>query len=406
MQFWQKFPEIDKLKKFAAGSEQLFDVNAHLHTPYSFSAFESVEEACLLAKQEDVKIIGINDFYTTAGYEEWAERCTENKIFPLFNIEFVGLSEIEQNNGTLINDPSNPGRIYISGKGLNYPFTLEEPYRSELDQLKERSNAQVKAMCQALNVHLSRINNMIVLSAKDILREHTLGMIRERHLAKALRIEVFNLEQENEKRVQLLKRIFEGNPPKANMADVEAVENEIRSRLLKAGGVAFIPEAPDFFLSLGKIRELILQAGGIPTYPLLADSVNGGFTKFEEDKEELLTVLKKKGFYSVEFIPNRNSAEVLEQYANFFVENGFLVSFGTEHNTPEMLSLRVKTADNKELSDNLRKINYEGACIIAAHQYLKARSGTGFLDSEGTPVSEDHKSFIELGKRIIHQFVS
>ena len=46
----------------------MFDVNAHIHTPYSFSAFSSIAEALDKAVTEGVKVVGINDFYSTDGY--------------------------------------------------------------------------------------------------------------------------------------------------------------------------------------------------------------------------------------------------------------------------------------------------------------------------------------------------
>jgi hypothetical protein len=123
--FWKKFPSEKELRKSPLDLSKIVDVNAHLHTPYSFSAFESVEEAVRLAVEQHVSIVGINDFNTTAGYSSWAASCLKYKAFPLFNIEFIGLSKKHQQNNIRMNDPSNPGRIYICGKGLTYPFKLE-----------------------------------------------------------------------------------------------------------------------------------------------------------------------------------------------------------------------------------------------------------------------------------------
>ena len=44
-------------------------VNAHLHTPFSFSAFRDIDDALDRAVAEKVKVVGINDFYTAEGYE-------------------------------------------------------------------------------------------------------------------------------------------------------------------------------------------------------------------------------------------------------------------------------------------------------------------------------------------------
>ena len=35
-----------------------------------------------------------------------------------------------------MNDPNNPGRTYLSGKGLAYPIDLPEPYASQLANVR------------------------------------------------------------------------------------------------------------------------------------------------------------------------------------------------------------------------------------------------------------------------------
>ena len=71
-----------------------------------------------LAKDENIAVLGINDFFVTDGYKAFRKGSVRNKIFPLFNIEFIGLLKEEQKKGIRINDPNNPGRIYFCGKGL------------------------------------------------------------------------------------------------------------------------------------------------------------------------------------------------------------------------------------------------------------------------------------------------
>src|SRR3989304_8093367 len=101
-------------------------VNNHLHTPYSFSAFSSIEQIFLMAKKENIKSVGINDFYTADGYNEFNSFASKHRIYPVFNIEFIGLIKEFQVQGIRVNDPNNPGRIYFSGKGLSFPFSLSE----------------------------------------------------------------------------------------------------------------------------------------------------------------------------------------------------------------------------------------------------------------------------------------
>ena len=332
----------------------MFDVNAHIHTPYSFSAFSSVEEALEHAAAEGVKVVGINDFYSTDGYGAWKEGCEARKLYPLFGIEFISLNAEDQAAGLRVNDPNNPGRTYISGKGLAYPVILKgEPLR-QLEAVRAESNKQVEQMCAKLNEWLKAEGKAIQLDFNEIRENLTKGSIRERHLAKALRMAMCPDED---------------NPAK--------VENELRSKLLKAGGPAFVPESPEAFLPMKTVQEIIEAAGGIPTYPFLADDAKGNFTDFEGDLMKAADTLKKRGFRSVEFITTRNTTAVLEQYAGYLEDEGIIVSFGSEHNTPAMEPVKLHTRDAAELSEKLKAINWRGACAIAAHQAGKDSVAAG-----------------------------
>ena len=320
-------------------------VNAHIHTPYSFSAFGSIPEALDKAAAEGVRVVGINDFYSTDGFREWHDGCAERSLYPLYGIEFMALDTGMQASGRRVNDPGNPGRIYLSGKGLAYPTTLSGRAAGELARVRREANAQTARMCEKLNAYLRSEGRAVQLDYEQIKSSLTQGLVRERHLAKALRLAFY--------------------PDADNPA---ALENELRSRLLKAGGPAFVPEDPTAFLPVAGVQEIIEAAGGITTYPFLGDNAKGGFTDFEEDLQKAADQLRALGITSAEFITTRNSTAVLEQYAGYLEDEGFIVCFGSEHNTPAMEPLRLRTRDSEGLSEKLLSINYRGACAIAAHQ--------------------------------------
>ena len=69
---------------------------------------------------------------------------------------------------------------------------------------------------------------------------------------------------------------------------------------------------------------------------------------------------------------------------NFFIKKDFIITFGTEHNTPEMIPLTVTTRGSVPLDESLKKIAWEGACVIAAHQYLRADGRQGYVLPDGT----------------------
>ena len=244
-----------------------------------------------------------------------------------------------------MNDPNNPGRTYLSGKGLNCPPTLSGAPKRQLEEVKAESNAQVERMCAKLNDWLKAEGKDIQLDINEIKKNLTKGQLRERHLAKALRMALYPDAE---------------NPAKT--------ENELRSKLLKAGGAAFVPEDPKAFLPMETVCDIIRAAGGIPTYPFLADDAKGNFTDFEGDLMKAADTLRKRGIGSVEFITTRNTTAVLEQYAGYLEDEGFIVTFGSEHNTPALEPIRLRTRDNDVLSEKLRAINWRGACSVAAHQ--------------------------------------
>ena len=156
--FLSVLPSFNKLTKEMKGFQypEYREVNGHIHTPYSFSAFTSLDTAFTMAVEEKIAVLGINDFYVTDGYDAFHKGCVANKIFPLFNIEFIGLLKEEQKKGIRINDPNNPGRIYFTGKGLDYPFQSGWREKLQLKNVKKESQVQIKAMIDKLNLLIMR----------------------------------------------------------------------------------------------------------------------------------------------------------------------------------------------------------------------------------------------------------
>jgi hypothetical protein len=383
------------------------NVNAHLHTPYSFSAFERLTDALDRAVSENVKVVGINDFYSMDGYVEWRDEALKRRLFPLFNIEFISLQEDDQAKGVRVNDPNNPGRTYLSGKGLKCPPDLPEPYAAQLADVRSESNRQVKMMCGKLNETLAAHEAGFRLDFERISQTLTKGAVRERHLAKALRMEVYHhLNSDAAAIASFLERLFDGRALKSNTDNCAAVENEIRGNLLKAGGAAFVPEDPKAFLPMETVRRIILAAGGIPTYPFLADDAQGAFTDFEQDVVQTAEILKQRGIHSVEFITTRNSVEVLERYAGYLYDHGFVVTFGSEHNTPAMEPVELFARGGAPLTVRLKQINYEGACIVAAHQELVRSGQRGYVDAEGLADTAHRDGYIRQGDRQIRDTVA
>lgn len=402
MNFLSSFPEKETLLKKNTG-KKVFDLNGHIHTPFSFSAFDNIPQIFKMANDENIKAVGINDFIVTDGYKPFHDEAVSKNVFPLFNIEFMGLLKEEQAAGVRVNDPNNPGRTYFSGKGLDFPSNPDEETKTLLKRVKDESNKQTEQMIDQLNGYLQMVGAPFGMTYEEVKTLYAEDLVRERHIAKALRRKVFETYKVDGDRAGMLSIIFAGKDVQSSLDDINGLENEIRGNLLKSGGPAFVPENDDAFLEIDKVMDVIVKMGGIPCYPVLLDDKNGNFTDYESDFEGLRDALKSKGIRSVELIPGRNDINILKKFVTVFHEDDFVITFGTEHNTPELIPLKVDTRGHIDLDEALKEISYLGTCVIAAHQYLRAQGMEGYIDADGKCKVGEIEDFRTLGSAVFNQ---
>ena len=402
------FPSCEELtKRLNDISVPAFrEANGHIHTPYSFSAFDNLKTIFSMAKNEEIAVLGINDFFVTDGYDVFYSECLRNNIFPLFNIEFIGLMKKEQKDGIRINDPNNPGRIYFCGKGLDYPFRPGWLDKIRIKRVIKESQNQVRAMIDKLNSLIEPIDSSLRITYEDIKDKYARELVRERHLAKAVRVLAMKNFKTSEEQLGFIETLYGGKKTKTGLDNPAALENEIRSNLLKAGGPAFVQEDESSFMELNRILKIIVNAGGIPCYPVLLDDPSGKFTEFENDAEKLCSTLSFLGIGCIELIPGRNDPSMLKDFVEFFHEKGFVITFGTEHNTPELIPLTVVSRGSVPLDESLKRIAWEGACVIAAHQYLRAQNRQGYVLDDGTLSLKQKNGLAKLGHMVIEYYLN
>jgi hypothetical protein len=243
------------------------------------------------------------------------------------------------------------------------------------------------------------------LDFDEIKQHYARELVRERHVAMVIRDKISQQVSSEKEMSNWLTKLYGEKKPLADLSDNPSLENEIRGNLLKKGGKAFVPEDDDAFLSLEQIRDIVIDAGGIPTYPVLLDNEKGEFTDFERDWSAMHDYLRKLKVGAVELIPGRNSIEVLTEFVRFFNERNFIITFGTEHNTPALKPLTVKCRHNVPLTAELERISWEGVAVIAAHQYRKANGREGFISSKNEPKPDSKEDFVKLGKAVINEFL-
>ena len=391
-------------------------VNSHIHLPPNFSAFQTVAEAIALSAAQGVRVLGVSNYYDYDVYGDFVDGARRAGIFPLFGLEIICLIDELVKKGVKINDPGNPGKMYICGKGITRfaPFTAEA--NRLLGIIRHNDGTRIREVIHKLAETLAQRGLPIPLTETDVIdmvaRRHNCPRerihLQERHVCQAFQEAIFS-KIPSAGRIEKLTQAFGLTaPPKFGPEDAVKIQNEIRAQLMKAGKPAYAAET---FVSFEEAYQLILELGGIPAYPTLADGTKP-VCPFEEPVEKLIAEIKARGFTCAEFIPIRNTPEVLGQYVRAMRAAGLIVTAGTEHNTLDLLPIEPTCLNGAPIPEDLREIFWEGACVVAAHQFLTLHGECGFVDAQGAPnpkypnASTRIAEFKSLGESVIHRYLN
>jgi len=386
--------------------------NTHIHLPPNFSAFDSVAEAVEMAAAEGLRVLGVSNYYDYTVYDEFARRAHEAAIFPLFGTEIICLQEDLVAAKIRINDPANPGKMYICGKGISRFAPLSPEAAALLQAIRDKDSLRMRQMVERLGEVFAEAGFDAELDERQVIemvvRRHGCPFetvyLQERHIAQAFQERMAERLQPSEQAAVLRKAY--GTEPTAPLDNAVEVQNEIRSRLMKAGKPGYVPET---FVDYGHARQLILALGGIPCYPLLADGVVP-HCEFEATPEAVVKRLREYEVRCAEFIPNRNAPQVLREYVLALRKAGIVVTAGTEHNTRDRIPLTPACKGAKPLPEDVAAYFWEGACVVAAHQWRRVRGESGFVDETGSPsdpslnAEERIRRFAAEGSALIESF--
>jgi hypothetical protein len=398
--------------------------NGHVHLPPNFSAFESVQQAVDLAAAQGVTVLGASNYYHYGVYADFASATRQKGIFPLFGLEVICLLDDLARAGVKVNDPGNPGKMYLCGKGITR-FAPMNPAACDIIDLIWRNDTGRMARMVATLARLFESRGVatgLTLEAVKamVVRRHgsppETVCVQERHVAQAFQEALFarvpgpadgRAGSPAAGRAEAMRRLF-GAAPTAGPDDAVAVQNDIRSHLMKAGKAAFVDEA---LISFDQGYRLIVELGGIPCYPTLADGASP-ICGYEEPVEKLIGTLKDNRIYCAEYIPIRNQPDVLTRYVKAVRAAGFVVTGGTEHNTLDLLPMEPTCLKGQPVPEDVKEIFWEGACVAAAHQFLTLHGQCGYVDGRGMlnpGYSSDEEriaAFRRLGAAVIDKYCS
>lgn len=400
----------DKAKKGVTLRPQ--KANTHIHLPPNFSAFVSVQQAVKLSFEQGLRVLGAGNYYDFSVYEEFGKLCQQHRIFPLFSTETIAFEPEMAADKLRVNDPGNPGKIYLCGKGISKFAPMSADAAARMAEIRRRDAARMKAMIDALAGVFAaagvdtKLDEQAVIAR--VVKRHgcavTTVTLQERHVAQAFQ-EVFFERVPAEQRGEILAGLY-GCAPKAAADNAVGTQNDFRSFLMKAGKSCFVPES---FGRLAEVQAMIGLLGGIPCYPVLADG-SATVCEYETPVEGLIGRLKENGYAMAEFIPIRNTPDALTAYATAIRKAGIVVTAGTEHNTLDLIPLLATCAGNAPVPAVLVELFWEGVCVTAAHLYLNAHGQTGFVDARGKPnaawpdTEQRIADFAKLGQAVLEMY--
>ncbi|MEM2888169.1 MAG: PHP domain-containing protein [Candidatus Bathyarchaeia archaeon] len=362
-------------------------VNVHVHTNESFSAFRSPSEAAWHGYRAGLDVFGINDHYTIAGHEEFGEACKILGLKATFSIEIMAMHDGARKNGERTNDPINPGRTYLCGKGVTHDLEPNSRSQKLLEKIRDAFRKRCKQMTEKVDSLLKDIDSSLSLSFSDVLRLTPRGNVTERHIAQAIAELITKKFPEVRQRKIFLKK-FLGEFEEYEICSEDRFQDLIRNRILKAGGPAYVMEPIDAFPSIEDTVQLFRDYGAIPTYPVLGTPV----TEKEANLDSLFRELEGYGIFAVEVIPKRNTRRRLREIVRTAKKFGFPVFNGTENNTKKVEPL----LDRFSLDPEFLPVFRQGAYLILGHQFLSRYGGIGYINQKGGLTAEDRKIGVKL----------
>jgi hypothetical protein len=387
-------------------------VNTHIHLPPNFSAFDSVEQAVTLAADQLITVLGVSNYYDYDVYREFVERACKFGIFPLFGLEIIAMQADLRDEGVRVNDPGNPGKTYLCGKGITRFADMSPEARRLVELIRSNDSQRMATMVDRVRDTLRsrgldcEVDEQAVVDM--VVKRHGSAResvyLQERHISQAFQEALFRRVPAGE-RLGRLDELLGAATKLSESRDHVGLQNELRSHLIKAGKPAFVAES---FLSFAEARRLVLELGGIPSYPVLADGASP-ICEFEIDPEKLIEQLQERGVHAVEWIPLRNKRGVVVDYVTKMRNAGLAVTAGTEHNTLDLIPFDPSCNDG-EVPPSVRDVFWEGACVVAAHQFLSLHGECGYVDADGRPnarfPSADVriKSMAKIGAAVIQRY--
>ncbi len=374
--------------------------NMHCHTFYSFNAYGySPAGLAWLARERGYKLLGIVDFDVLDAVDEFLDACELLEVRGSAGIEtrlFVpefGTREI--------NSPGEPGVLYSMGIGFT-SSTVPESAAPLLADLRDQATARNLRLIERINVYLDPVALDYEL---DVLPLTPGGNATERHIVSAY---IAKAEAVADAPVAFWAEKLElsRDQVEAVMEDEAKLQNTVRAKLMKRGGVGYVQPGNDTFPKVEQFHKLITACGALPCAAWL-----DGLSEGEQAMDELLQLMIDKGAVALNIVPDRNwdiaDAEVkavklqnLYDVVALAQKMDLPLNIGTEMNSPGLKLM--DDFDAPELAP-VRQAFLDGAYFIYGHTIMQRKLGMGYQSKWASQMTTRRKRndfYTAVGKAV------
>ena len=275
------------------------NVNMHFHSFFSYNAEGySPSRIAWEARRSGLYAAGLCDFDVLDGLEEFLDAGRLLGLRAAVNLETRAyLKDYAQVD---ISSPGEPGVTYVMGAGFARALPADSAGACGLAGYRDRARARNVALVARINPHLPQI---AIDYEQDVAPLTPSGAATERHIVTAYinksraafgdpdalaEFWATTLAQDRAETASLL-------------ADTPRLEEVVRARLAKRGGLGYEPPSVETFPPVEEFMSWVASCGAIPMITWL-DGTSVG----EADGRALLECMTAKGGAALNIIPDRN----------------------------------------------------------------------------------------------------
>lgn len=361
------------------------EVNLHFHTFYSFNAEGwSPSRVAWESRKYALSVAGKVDFDVLEGTQEFLDAGEALRLKTVSGLETrVFIQELADKE---INSPGEPGVAYFMLAGVTRGPGAGAA-RDTLDRFYSTARSRTEEMMERVNRHLGTVQ---LDFTRDVLPLTPAGNATERHLLAAFDRKAREVYPDTAGLAGFWaeKLGVELAEARALVDDSVKLQETIRGRLMKKGGVAYAAPEAGTFPSLESAVSFGRDIGALPCLTWL-----DGTTPGEENAGELVELMIGKGCVVANIIPDRNwrisdssqkalKVRKLDEFVAACRDQGLPIAVGTEMNKLGLPFVDEFSAP--ELQPYVQDF-LDGAHFFWGHTMLSRYADCGYF----SPVVED-----------------